>query len=199
MSTRNPERTRRQILDAAFEEFSAHGLAGARVDRIAERAQVNKRMLYHYFGGKEELFRALLLEKLREQVDLRRETPAGLAEALVLFQRDQARHPAWARLNMWEALAYGADDIVNESERTEAWQAAVDGVRAGQAAGALPAGLDAAQLQLSLVALVTFPIAFPQFTRMITGREPDDPAFLAERTVFLERLAGLLGGRPITT
>lgn len=57
---RNPERTRLRILEAAIEEFSIRTLDGARVDAIAERAGVNKRMLYHYFGDKDALFAAAL-------------------------------------------------------------------------------------------------------------------------------------------
>ena len=57
---RNPERTRRRILDAAIEEFASKTLDGARVDAIAARAGVNKRMLYHYFGNKEALFTAAM-------------------------------------------------------------------------------------------------------------------------------------------
>src|SRR2546427_2012489 len=56
-SARDPERTREQILSAALQEFSAKGFAGARVDVIARRAAINKRMLYHYFGDKAGLFR----------------------------------------------------------------------------------------------------------------------------------------------
>jgi len=58
--TRNPERTARQILEAATAEFSENGLGGARVDTIAERAKANKRMLYHYYGTKDDLFVAVL-------------------------------------------------------------------------------------------------------------------------------------------
>ena len=57
---RNPQQTKRAILKAAIKEFSTKGLEGARVDEIADRARVNKRMLYHYFGNKEELFKAVL-------------------------------------------------------------------------------------------------------------------------------------------
>ena len=60
MNKRNPERNRERILAAALEEFSRFGLGGARVDRIAARAGANKRMLYYYFGNKEELFLAVL-------------------------------------------------------------------------------------------------------------------------------------------
>lgn len=57
---RDPERVRARILQAAVGEFSDKGLSGARVDEIARRADVNKRMLYHYFGDKEALFLAAL-------------------------------------------------------------------------------------------------------------------------------------------
>jgi TetR/AcrR family transcriptional regulator len=52
----SPER----ILSAAAVEFSARGYAGARVDRIARRARVNKAMLYYHFGSKQALYRAVL-------------------------------------------------------------------------------------------------------------------------------------------
>jgi AcrR family transcriptional regulator len=57
---RDPERTRAAILTAATAEITANGLTGARVDTIAERAGVNKRMLYHYFGDKQGLYLAVL-------------------------------------------------------------------------------------------------------------------------------------------
>ncbi len=61
-SKRNPAQTRMQILNAATVEFASHGLSGARVDEIAARAETNKRMIYHYFGSKDGLFRAVLEE-----------------------------------------------------------------------------------------------------------------------------------------
>jgi AcrR family transcriptional regulator len=58
--SRDPGRTRAAILAAATKEFTAKGLNGARVDDIARRAGANKRMIYHYFGGKEGLYLAVL-------------------------------------------------------------------------------------------------------------------------------------------
>lgn len=57
---RNPEISRERILAAATEEFAAMDFGDARVDEIARRAGINKRMLYHYFGNKDELFQAVL-------------------------------------------------------------------------------------------------------------------------------------------
>ena len=59
---RDPDASRSRILAAATEVFAAQGLDGARVDEIAERAGLNKRMLYHYFGNKDDLFAAVLDE-----------------------------------------------------------------------------------------------------------------------------------------
>ena len=57
---RNPEETRRRLLEAATAEFAAHGIAGARVDRIADSAGCNKQSIYGYFGSKDGLFEAVL-------------------------------------------------------------------------------------------------------------------------------------------
>src|SRR5215475_10546478 len=67
---RNPEATRQKLLTAARREFAASGLAGARVDEIADRAGVNKQLVYHYFGDKDALYLAVLewvYEDIREQ------------------------------------------------------------------------------------------------------------------------------------
>jgi len=58
--SRDPERTRKKLLDAATVEFAAHGLNGAKVERIARRAGCNKRLVYHYFKGKEPLYLEVL-------------------------------------------------------------------------------------------------------------------------------------------
>jgi AcrR family transcriptional regulator len=189
---RDPERTRARILDAAFAEFCAEGLAGARVDRIALRSGVNKRMLYHYFGDKEGLFGELLRQKAGTAAHDRAEAPDTLADALAHWQAHQCGQVKWTRLLMWEALAYGARRIANAAARRAGWEEAVAGLRRAQRDGALRDDLDARQLQLSLVALVTFPVAFPQYTKLITGLSPSDPRFLPRRQRFLRRLAAAL-------
>lgn len=61
--TRDAGRTRRAILDAATAEFSEKGFFGGRVDDIAARTATTKRMIYYYFGDKEQLYAAVLEEK----------------------------------------------------------------------------------------------------------------------------------------
>ena len=92
--------TRARILDAALAEFAAHGLAGARVDEIAARAGANKRMLYAYFGAKEDLWLAVLEAAYaakraeEERVEVSHLPPAEAMARLVAFNlRYTARHP----------------------------------------------------------------------------------------------------------
>ena len=91
---RDPERMRRRILEAATAEFAREGLAGARVDRIAARAGANKRMLYYYFGSKEDLFLAVLeasYERIRSaerELDLGHRDPREALKRLVGFSWD---------------------------------------------------------------------------------------------------------------
>ena len=84
-AARDPRRTQERILAAALKEFSAKGFSGARVDAIARRAAINKRMLYHYFGDKEGLFREVLRRKIAERQAWNAATPEQPAEYLPLL------------------------------------------------------------------------------------------------------------------
>lgn len=72
---RNPKLTRQRVLDAATKEFAEKGLSGGRVDEIARRSGANKRMLYHYFGNKEDLYLVVMekayKKKLEEEIELK--------------------------------------------------------------------------------------------------------------------------------
>lgn len=178
-----------RILHAAIEEFVEHGLAGARVDRIAERAGVNKALLYRHFGSKEALFDAAVRAMATRFDQIRRTLPDTLEGRLPYYFERATDDQQWIRLLQWEALQTGAGPTVNEDERRAHMVEAVEKVKADQAAGLLPADLDAGQLFLSFQALSAHPSAFPQMTRFITGRNPTDPEFRAERAEFLRGLA----------
>ena len=88
---RDPEATKQRVLDAAKVEFARHGLAGARVDAIADRAKANKQMIYHYFGSKQDLFLAVLedaysdIRKAEGKLDLDHLEPIDALKTLVTF------------------------------------------------------------------------------------------------------------------
>ncbi len=194
---RDPQRTRDRILRAALDEFAAKGFAGARVATIAQRARTNVRMLYHYFGSKEELFRAILRRKISERVPLLAALPADPAEALPALHDMAGADTAWLRLAQWEALTAGTGRVLGEEERRKAWQERVELLRLAQRRGRFATDLDAEQAALSLLALAVFPFAFPQITRLVSGRAPTDPAFVRARRQFLRRLGERL--RPVPT
>jgi AcrR family transcriptional regulator len=194
--TRDPERTRARILAAAVQEFAAKGFAGARVARIARRARVNKRMLYHYFGNKDDLFREILGQKLGERMTWATAAPDDPAEWLAYWLDVACRDPDWLRLMQWEALEMGNAPITREEDRQRAAHWAVDEMRRRQASGLLDPTLDPAQTLLSMLALTTFPVAFPQIARLLTGLDPTDPRFRTQRTDVLRAFARSL--RPAT-
>jgi len=102
---RDPDRTREAILAAARDEFAAKGLSGGRVDAIARRARANKRMIYHYFGSKQELYLAALervyegLRGTERTLDLAHLKPEQAIQRLVEFNFDYTRsHPEMVSL-----------------------------------------------------------------------------------------------------
>lgn len=102
---RNPELTRQKVLAAATKEFAEKGLSGARVDEIALRSGANKRMLYHYFGSKDDLYLAVMenaYKKIREQeleLDLTNMDPiAGMRELVHFTWNYYLKNPEFIRL-----------------------------------------------------------------------------------------------------
>ncbi len=191
-ATRNPQRTQEKILGAALREFSAKGLAGARVDVIARGAGVNKRMLYHYFGNKDGLFSAVLRQKIAQREALLASAPKDPAATLAYWFDAACQDRDWFRLLGWEALQGTDRNLVHQRYRRTVARRAVASIRARQDQGLLPADLDPGHLLLSLMALTAYPLAFPQSTRLVTGRSVSNPVFQRERRTFLLRFAKLL-------
>ena len=104
MQQRNADRTKARILEAATEEFAARGIAGARVDRIAEVAGCNKAMLYAYFGNKDGLFDAAFSASVDEYLDEvgfdADDLPAYAGRVFDYFEA----HPERLRLSTWYRL-----------------------------------------------------------------------------------------------
>jgi AcrR family transcriptional regulator len=110
----DPERTKRDIIDVATVEFAAEGYSGARVDTIAAKTRTSKRMIYYYFGGKEQLYLAVLAEAYRSirmlesQLDIdscdAREALRRLIEAT--FDHDE-QNPNFIRLVSIENIHHG--------------------------------------------------------------------------------------------
>jgi len=123
---RDPQGARDRILAAALAEFSAEGFAGARVARIARRARVNKRMLYHYFGNKEDLFRGIFDRKLVERAGWLTEAPPDLGASLAYWFEMACEDKDWIRLVQWEALGIADEPVIREEERRASFARTLD-------------------------------------------------------------------------
>jgi AcrR family transcriptional regulator len=186
---RNPERTRERILSAALKEFAANGFAGARVDMIARRAAINKRMLYHYFGDKEHLFREVLRLKMAERQTWAETLSGDPAESLTFWFEAACKDTDWVRMLEWEALQDAEKKLIDENKRRAATARGLERIRQRQKRGQISTRLDPRHVMLAMRSLTMFPAAFPQLTRLIMGRPVSDPRFQKERAAFLRKFA----------
>ena len=181
---RDAEATRARILMAAKDEFAQRGLGGARVDAIAERANTNKRMIYHYFGGKEALFRAVLefvyldIRAAERALPLESLDPEDALRALVRFTWTyHFDNPAFLTLVNSENL-HGARHLKALPRVRDAYPPMVARVRAvlerGVAAGVFRPGVDPVQLNITIAALSHY-----YFSNRHTGGTVFDFDFMA--------------------
>jgi TetR/AcrR family transcriptional regulator len=189
---RDPARTTARILAAALSEFAAHGFAGARVDAIAKRAGTNKRMLYHYFDDKEGLFRAVLRKKISERQAWGDSLSGDPEDNLPFWFEAACNDPEWIRMLEWEALQGSGHKVIDEEQRLATVERGLRRIRERQKRGQLSAEFDPRHLMLTIRSLTMFPVAFPQFTRLIMGRAVSDPRFQSERKAFLKQFAATL-------
>jgi len=191
---RDAEATQARILKAAKKEFSVNGLGGARVDEIAERAKANKRMIYHYFGSKEDLFRTVLEEayldirNAEQKLDLDRLSPKEALESLVRFTWNYyLKNPEFITLVNSENLhrARHIKDLPSLPETTRGLVGMVEDIlKRGQENGEFRKGLDATQLNITIAA-----IGFYYLTNRFTGsylfdRDMMDANALEDRLAF---------------
>jgi len=163
---RDAERTRRAILKAATAEFAETGLAGARVDKIAEVSGVNKRMLYYYFNNKDDLYLAALEEAYiamrTSERNLKFDDPEPLAaiRKLIEFKFDYfVENPAMIWLLNGENML-GAHHLKRSRRLKDMHISLVRTINtildAGVAAGTIRPNVDPLQLYISISAVSYF-------------------------------------------
>jgi TetR/AcrR family transcriptional regulator len=178
---RQPLETRRRILSAASLDFAARGLAGARVDQIARRAGVSKRMLYHYFGNKEALWLAVLEQAYahirgeERLLDVGGLPPVEGMRRLIAFSVGYCRdHPEFLALlnseNLHRAKYLRRSKQVRELH-TSLLGVIADLLARGQLEGAFRNGVDAAELYIAIAALGYFYFSNLHTLSVIFGRD----------------------------
>jgi AcrR family transcriptional regulator len=161
--TRDAEATKGRILAAAKAEFARLGLGGARVDEIAEKAEANKRMIYHYFGNKEDLFTAVLEDAYLDIRSAERDLclddlpPDEAMITLITFTWNYyLDNPEFIRLvnsaNLHKGKHLERSDKLREASRS--YIAMIERLlERGAEAGMFRRGIDAGQLNITIAAI----------------------------------------------
>ena len=171
---RDAERTQRRILAAARKEFARKGLGGARVDDIAKAAKANKRMIYHYFGSKDELFKRVVvdayvdLRTAEQKLNLEHLDPEEALESLVRFTwKYYLRNPEFLNLvnneNLHRARHLKRSEVINVVSRKFVGMVGRI-LKRGEDSGVFRTGIDPVQLNITIAA-----IGYYYLTNRFTG------------------------------
>ncbi|WP_026820842.1 TetR family transcriptional regulator [Arthrobacter castelli] len=181
------ERTKHKLLAAARAEFAEHGLAGARVDRVAAAAGINKQRIYGYFDSKDGLFDAVLAETMIEAAADKPlqagDSPAGYADRTFDFHRND---PDLLRLLMWEALSRPVEAALSDSGRQQHYDRKI--------AAFTDAGLnddEARYTLLVVLALTSYTAALPQIAALVLGHDYSDDELKSRIVDTVGRLTNL--------
>ncbi|MBX3653299.1 MAG: TetR family transcriptional regulator [Ramlibacter sp.] len=188
---RDADRSQNTILAAARDEFAEYGLGGARVDRIAERSGLNKRLIYYYFEDKERLFQAVLEQAYRHireeerQLNLLDLPPADAVRRLVEFTWNYyLEHPEFLTL-LNSANLHRARHL-DESPRVRELNSPLiamlgEVLERGRKDGSFRGGIDPIQLYVSIAGLSYFYLSNNFTLSAIFGRDLMAPKARSER------------------
>lgn len=171
---RDADATRLRILAAAKKEFAKKGLGGARIDEIAERAKANKRMIYHYFENKENLFRVVLedaylhIRTAEQKLELEHLPARDALEKLIRFTWSYyLKNPEFITLvnseNLHKARHLKQSETVEKISRRFVDMVA-DILERGVKEGTFRSGIDPVQLNITIAA-----IGYYYLTNRFTG------------------------------
>jgi AcrR family transcriptional regulator len=182
---RDADRTRQEILDVATREFADQGFAGARVDEIAARTRTTKRMIYYYFGGKEQLFVEVLqrayatIREAEQTIDVDHLEPAAAIRRLAELTFDHHEsHPDFLRLVSIENIHH-AEHIAKSPAIAELGSPAIDVLarilERGRAEGVITREIDAVDLHMMISAFCVFRVANRHTFGTLFERDLVDP------------------------
>lgn len=174
---RDAAATRGRILAAAMTEFSSHGHGGARIDRIAKAAGVSKPMIYSYFGDKEELYKAALREsyvQIRQgerELDTDQMEPEEAIRALVNFTMQHFVSKPWFTSMLNTENLRGGTTVREIDHLSDIQSPLIQQIGRildrGVAKGSFRAGIDPAELYITIAALCFFPVSNKHTLRVV--------------------------------
>ncbi|VVD78300.1 TetR family transcriptional regulator [Pandoraea horticolens] len=178
---RDPERTRQRILAAAIEEFAERGSSGARVDSIARRADINERMLYYYFGNKDQLYLAVLEEvygefnRAEHALKLDVLAPLDAVAELAHFVWDYyTDHPELIQLinneNLHEAKSMRQSTEIRQ-QVSPIIELLAQTLKRGEASGEIRLGVDPVDLYVTISAMGYYVMSNRHTLSIVMGRD----------------------------
>ena len=182
---RDPEQTRAEILQVAADEFAEHGFSGARVDRIAAQMRTTKRMIYYYFGSKEELYVAVLerayaaIREAEQAIDVDHLDPIAAIRRLaeLTFDHHEA-NPSFLRLVSIENI-HRAEHLRQSSQIANLNVPAIDLIarilERGYATGTFTRRVDAIDLHMMISAFCVFRVSNQHTFGVIFDRDLTSP------------------------
>jgi len=174
---RNADATRERILEAAMAEFSANGIAGARVDRIAKSAGCNKNLIYIYFESKEALFGTILQKHLTRVYNELSFTVDNLPAYATRVFEFAMLNPDLMRLLAWSSLE---QKTAGPPERNEAVESKLGMLSSAQKAGLLKDTFPPAFLLIAIMTLATAWSAASPFGATLDSTPHEENAKLRE-------------------
>lgn len=189
--TRDPERTKGQILEAALSEFATNGYDGAKVHQIAQSAGCNARLIYHYFDNKERLYAAALrkiysdIREREAELNLDALPPEQAVKQLTETTFDFfENNTAFLSITRSENLLGGR--FISQMPEIQKMSAPFldkisDALKRGHAEGVFRAGIDVLQLYVSIVALSAHHINASHTLSATFGRDISSVAWRQER------------------
>ena len=160
MRERNSQKSKEDILAAAEIEFSDKGIYGARIDEIAARADINKRMIYEYFGSKEELYKNVLVivyGRLGQKEDIllseKKSEIEVIKQIILLYFNFLKENPTYVNLILWENLNKGKyiREVNISGVRNHAFDLLRQVIESGKSGGIFRKDVDTEQVLLSLL------------------------------------------------
>jgi AcrR family transcriptional regulator len=185
---RDSAATKALLLAAATAEFAEHGPAGARIDRIAERAGANKRLIYVYFGDKNQLFDAVVEEEARAVFEAAPMADGDLNAFAAARYDYMLANTESRRLSTWRTL----ERIEPSEAEVDRFRARVDAVAAAQRDGRVRGDLPAADLFAIVLRMTESWLSAPP--ALIAAAGPD-PRPGEHRTALLEAVRGVVDPR----
>jgi len=181
---RDADRTRGELVQAAFDEFAARGYAGARVQDIAARTGVDKQLISYYFDGKDGLYQEVLHTQFARDAAVS-DPNLPLEDNAARYVRHALADPRLTRLLLWAGLSEDPDHPATLPPASLDLTSMI----ARQQRGEIPDDLDPAVVLLVMIGAVTAAVALPQVIRAIFDLDPKGPDF---ENHYAEQLRALL-------